>query len=363
MLVVLVFTVRMRVTWLTDQLGWPSNEEAFRRRYEHFNLERKINVRFPVQSTEGIDGPTTLAAGERCVVRLAVGNLSRIVLGSRAQPKARAVRVRWHVVCAGNPAASAFADLRDESGAAPGSFPVEVDMPNLPAAGTDVAQAQFGWRPGTPDLTKATLHATIGLEALSPEAWEAAWPSMRWPTHGSNEPKIVSVQRRAAHFVCVPDFAVPSGLEIAPAAAILLFSPGAPTELSRYGIELLRSPDGLGLSTAVWDVQRKEHFDPNKDESLASMVSSARALLVDVLNFAYSEGPSENPADRFVDNDGISRTSSNNSVNKSDYVRPTALLSKAVLSQCFPSESTRFLVVSGVAPVSLGPSVGFVLTR
>jgi len=318
------------ITPVADQLGWPQNEDHFRCRYQNFSISKDLSARFPVMAPSGIDALTTIAPGERCVIRLPVKNLGRRALGS-AEAGERRVLVRWSAseVEAGIQGIQ-HVDVRDEHRQTVDTLPLVVDVPSLPAVASDVVQIQFGWKRSAEEFAEVTLHAALCIEALDVDGWSTAPEEMRW-VHGPEEVHVTDAQRRMLKFVCVPSFAAPLCLNEQHAAAIVIYSPGVPTEISMFWTDLLRDPTkGFGFPTAIWNMQRYGHFDPGRSEGLAQMVADAPGLLVVVLDFAFKVQGSAAKADVQM-------------------AFPSEMLDQNVLHSCFPAATTRFLFVSSHA--------------
>lgn len=389
-----VLTDRVRVRAV--QLGRPDKEWAFQKRYVRFGaVERQISIRHPVQNSEGIDGLGELAQLERCIVRFAVENVSRRILGSSV-PGGQAVRVRWHVRAPpGKEENLRYVELRDESGERTASSRscLEVDLPSIPAAGTDVAQVWLGWRPGTPDLTEVTLHASLGIQPRSQDGWDTLVPQQaRWEElagkDGAPEGKelrFAEIQRRSMKFVCVPGFALPNGFESAAVAAVLVLPPGVPAAVSRFYMQLLRDADGFQLPSATWRLERHGHCNPSENDRLRTFVDKAKSILLVVLDFPYrveseagtdswaataslqlpgsvltsgapsgggGSGPAPVPLGRSGSR-GDAETASNEpkrQVSKGSYFSevlwPLHLVTQAVMNNEFPADRTRLLVVA-----------------
>ena len=111
---------------------------------------------------------------------------------------------------------------------------------------------------------------------------------------------MVEAQRRSITLTSVPAFTAPDGMDSASCAAILVYSAGVPTDFVRWLQDFFSQPIagdgsgdrtkcGLGLPTAIWNLQRYGHFDPTVNcaasYELRSMMSNAEHLFVVVLDW------------------------------------------------------------------------------
>ena len=265
------------------QWGHQDMEENFVRDFHSFGDQssQAFDAHFPVVNLRGIDALPSVAAGERCVVRFHVKNSTRLPLGD-GQPRGRKVIVQWEPkeTSTRSPCVS-FVDLRDEfsNPAPPGFF---TNLPNLPSLGSDFVQIQLGWREDTPDFSELSLHATLGVQTPSAHAWKKAPASMAWEIGGTYG---THVQKRKHVFKCIPSFKIPTGYADAAVSAIVIVSPGADMAVCKHWVDMLRQD--FGIPTAIWNMQKYGHFEPEKEESLCEMLSNSQNLLLVVFDYPF----------------------------------------------------------------------------
>ena len=180
--------------------------------------------------------PLPLSFTHRSIVKLPIFSGTKAWLG--AEKSARTAQVRWTV--AGSSAD--MVTLWDEHGEQSGQR-IVVDLPLLaPTPGdpsssylTDSISLQYHWVEGTLDMTQAELKAVICLAPPlgTPDSLTAC-------VRSEHNPDLVDIQHRSLTLNCVPTFSPPENFETAPCVAVLVFSPGAPVEVSKFWLSMLR---------------------------------------------------------------------------------------------------------------------------
>eukprot|EP00658_Telonema_sp_P-2_P002583 TRINITY_DN10975_c0_g1_i11.p1 TRINITY_DN10975_c0_g1~~TRINITY_DN10975_c0_g1_i11.p1 ORF type:complete len:807 (+),score=107.70 TRINITY_DN10975_c0_g1_i11:379-2799(+) len=291
-------------------------DPTFCKQYHNFNRAVPVAARFPVGNVDGIRTLANVGPRERCVVDLTIGTASKLVLGNEAS--SRAVQVRWSIegTCAdlvtlwneqnhpvGQSLVSNLPSLAPTTGG-PGGFHV-----------ADLITLQYHWDADTPPLTGVDLKAVLALQP--PEGTPA---ELTRATRSSHDDTLVDIQHRLVKLTCVPGFSLPDGYEDAWCVGLLLFSPGAPSNISSFWHNLLTQQ----MPTCIWNMERYGHFEPDQDSALAELSEKTRNLLVIVMNFPYHPQGATS----------LSRVS------------PSTVISQQALARHFPHSRSRFLVVS-----------------
>eukprot|EP00658_Telonema_sp_P-2_P086049 TRINITY_DN995_c0_g2_i5.p1 TRINITY_DN995_c0_g2~~TRINITY_DN995_c0_g2_i5.p1 ORF type:complete len:929 (+),score=216.10 TRINITY_DN995_c0_g2_i5:1842-4628(+) len=181
----------------------------------------------------------------------------------------------------------------------------------------DLITLQYHWDAHTPPLTVVQLKAVFALQ-----------PPLNTPDHltqsvrSSHDNQLVDIQQRQVELTCVPAFALPDGYEDAWCVGLLVFSPGAPSEVSNFWYNLLT--EQMQMPTCIWNLERYGHFEPDHDAQLAVLSATARNMLVVVMDFPYHP-----QGDRTLPR-----------------VMPSGVISQQALIEHFPHSTSRFLVVS-----------------
>jgi hypothetical protein len=316
--------------------------------YPNAQLARTFVGDSPVNCPDpGIFALANIAPGEYTHVRIPLVNISRRALGvargrARVPPEGvvlgerrRRVALRVHVahidddsVADGGPIVrdrlgeavecfrfSAAAPVADAAAALGAATEESETKQSLDAMGVDLildgamgpmgsvqardtVACQFGWDTSTVDFAEARLTTSLYIEIADYDAWSTVPPSMRWEEERGR--RMVEAQRRSITLTSVPAFTAPPGMDSACCAAILVYTAGVPTELVRWLQNFVSQPIagdgsgdrtkcGLGLPTAIWNLQRYGHFDPTAScaasYELRSMMSNAVHLFVVVLDW------------------------------------------------------------------------------